>query len=72
MSENNYTQLEERILAALDVATWGQMDGAHHKMWVIDQMVRALTGDDYEEWVTSWCRDDNDGLAYVWDEGVAP
>lgn len=30
---------------ALEVASdYGQCDGAHHKMWVIDQMVRALTG----------------------------
>jgi len=32
------------IERALDVATYfGQIDGAHHKAWVIDQMVRALT-----------------------------
>lgn len=29
--------------AALEIATWGATDGAHHKQWVIDQMVRALT-----------------------------
>lgn len=30
---------------ALDIATRsGGTDGDHHKMWVIDQMVRALTG----------------------------
>lgn len=35
---------ENRIKAALDMATWGQVDGAHHKTWAVDQMVRALTG----------------------------
>jgi len=36
---------EERIQAALDIASsYGGIDGAHHKMWVIDQMVRVLTG----------------------------
>ena len=25
-------------------ARYGSIDGGHHKMWVIDQMVRALTG----------------------------
>ncbi len=35
---------EDRIRKALDIATWGTVDGGHHKMWVIDQMVRALTG----------------------------
>jgi hypothetical protein len=35
----------ERIEKALELARQdGQIDGAHHKMWVIDQMVRALTG----------------------------
>ncbi len=30
---------------ALSIASqYGWVDGGHHKMWVIDQMVRALTG----------------------------
>lgn len=38
---------DERIKQALDIAwAYGLEDGAHHKMWVIDQMVRALVGDD--------------------------
>lgn len=36
---------EERIAKALGFAgAYGTTDGGHHKMWVIDQMVRALTG----------------------------
>lgn len=36
---------QERIAKALDFAVnLGGVDGAHHKTWVIDQMVRALTG----------------------------
>lgn len=35
----------ERIDRAIDVAVrYGGFDGAHHKAWVIDQMVRELTG----------------------------
>jgi len=34
----------ERITRALYIAQGGTTDGGHHKMWVIDQMVRALTG----------------------------
>ena len=35
---------KERIKEALDVAnSYGGIDGDHHKMWVIDQMVRILT-----------------------------
>jgi hypothetical protein len=38
-------ELQERITAALEVAVrYGGIDGAHHKTWVIDQMVRSLTG----------------------------
>jgi hypothetical protein len=34
-----------RIEKAIDFAVrYGGIDGGHHKMWVIDQMVRALTG----------------------------
>ena len=36
---------EERVKLALDIAyRSGGVDGDHHKAWVIDQMVRALTG----------------------------
>jgi len=32
------------ILKAMEIALrYGQIDGAHHKAWVIDQMMRALT-----------------------------
>ena len=38
-------EYQERIDKALQYAAdYGQIDGAHHKTWVIDQMVRALTG----------------------------
>lgn len=36
--------LADRIAKALKYAENGVYDGAHHKDWVIDQMVRALTG----------------------------
>jgi hypothetical protein len=36
---------EDRTKKALEFAVrYGGIDGAHHKTWVIDQMVRALTG----------------------------
>lgn len=35
---------EDRVAKALEYAEAGQIDGDHHKLWVIDQMVRALTG----------------------------
>lgn len=36
---------EQRVHKALAIAVaYGGIDGAHHKDWTIDQMVRALTG----------------------------
>lgn len=37
------------IAKALSLAQHGVYDGAHHKNWVIDQMVRALLGCPEEE-----------------------
>lgn len=66
-------ELQKRINIALEVACqFGPTEGGHHKMWVIDQMVRALTGDNYEQWVKS-------GSIYYggqhfeeWETGVIP
>lgn len=52
------------IEKALEIAKDGQIDGAHHKTWIIDQMVRALTGNGYKAFVQAY-----DG---EWDEGIAP
>lgn len=58
----------QRINKALEIAAeCGSTDGAHHKMWVIDQMVRALLDDDetYRGWVKHEAPDG-------WDPGIAP
>lgn len=63
----------ERVSAALKLAyDYGQDDGVHHKTWVIDQMVRALTGDGYETWVQVYRAGEDGPETYEWDEGVAP
>lgn len=63
----------ERIELAVKLALEdGQVDGDHHKMWVIDQMLRLLAGDRYEELIAGYC-DGKDGPdTYTWDEGIAP
>ena len=64
-----------KIKDALDIAyKHGQTDGTHHKAWVIDQMVRRLLGDVYDEWVEKYKHNDEDdpGDYYEWDEGIAP
>ena len=61
------------VEAALDVASnYGQTDGAHHKTWVIDQMVRALLGDDYAAWVARQKAGVDGPETFDWDEGTPP
>jgi len=47
---------------------YGGIDGSHHKQWLLDQVVRILCGDDYQDWVDSW----NDEGGGEWDTGIAP
>ena len=67
---------EARISFALQMAlAYSQIDGAHHKAWVIDQMVRRLLGDDdeYKKWVEDACEGENGAPnVYDWDEGIPP
>jgi hypothetical protein len=66
---------EERIEVALDlIDRYGGIDGARHKQWLLDQVVRALTEGGYDEWVRAHCasEDGTDPDAYDWDEGVPP
>lgn len=54
---------------AVDIAwKYGQIDGDHHQKWVTDQMVRALLGSAYENFVKDY-EEDGD---YEWDIGIAP
>lgn len=59
-------QIEQsKIDLALDLARlYGPIEGSHHRIWVIDQMVRALTGNAYDQWI-----EEN---TYEWETGIAP
>lgn len=58
---------------AIDLAVrYGGIDGSHHKAWVIDQMVRVLAGDKYEEIVDGVCAGEDGPNTYEWDCGIAP
>lgn len=67
--------MKENIEKAMDlVMDYGGIDGKHHKQWLIDQVVRALAGNDknYQEFVRAF-EDGEDGpQTYEWDTGVAP
>ena len=50
----------------------GWIDGGHHKMWVIDQVLRILR-DDYDEWVKNYPVGEDGPQTYgEWDTGIAP
>lgn len=73
-SGHNQAQAEvERLQAQKNkvmeiLSCFGQVDGDHHKSWVIDQVARGLTGEGYQDFVREYC---NDG-EYTWDTGMAP
>lgn len=63
------------IVQALALALrYGQIAGAHHKTWVIDQMVRALlqTPEAYAAWVADACAGDDGPDSYDWNVGIPP
>jgi hypothetical protein len=62
-----------KLWKALEIIhLYGGIDGAHHKQWVLDQVVRALTGDKYPEWVAAQKAGEDGPNTYEWDEGIAP
>jgi hypothetical protein len=80
-------ELLGRIVKALEYAKNGVYDGAHHKDWALDQVVRALTGCPAEQktaldWrsqpYTFEAQGENDDYrkftrsAPGWSEGIAP
>ena len=70
---NEYRFNSSRIHAALRIALqYSQIEGDHHRAWVIDQMVRALTGPDYGVWVAAACVGEDGPNTYTWDTGIAP
>jgi hypothetical protein len=62
-----------RIVRAIGLAVkYGQIDGDHHKAWVIDQMVRELAGDAYADIVKEACDGPDGPNTYTWSTGIAP
>lgn len=62
-------EAERRIKAILDVLLkHGQVEGAHHKAWVIDQVLRRLADGAYADVVAMYERSHET----EWQTGVAP
>jgi hypothetical protein len=74
--QENDLELEQafkRENSALKIALeFGGCDGADHKMWVIDQVIRALVGGGYDKIITEVKNGKDGPNTYDWDTGVAP
>lgn len=72
--------MQTRIDKALKLVEYGAFDGGHHKMWVIDQILRALLGVEeeggtnkaYEDWVKDFENGEDGPHTYEWDVGTPP
>lgn len=72
---DNLEEAHKQVEEALEVIyRCGQIDGSHHKMWVIDQVVRKLmTEEHYAAWVEEYESDpEYEDAPYQWDAGIAP
>lgn len=63
---------KSKIENALEIAFRHGGTDKVDQVWVVDQMVRALTAERYEQWVKNR-KDGPDGPdTYSWDIGIAP
>ena len=61
--------LKARMSKAIDLAfQYGNIDGDHHKQWLIDRMLRALLAGSYRR-IIAQVLDEDDG---EWHTGIAP
>ncbi len=66
-------RLWEKIDSATDkIKCFGGIGGGHHKQWVLDQVIRHLVGDGYDEWVKQYEHGAEGPKSYQWDVGIAP
>lgn len=73
IDEQSQVSDKERINKAAKIAwQYAQIDGAHHKMWVIDQMLRVLLEQDgYGKFIEAYETPDGEDY-YTWDVGIVP
>lgn len=59
---------QDRIFTAIQtIFDLGSYDGAHHKQYTLDQVLRIISGDDYPDYVREWFASGGE-----WEEGIAP
>ena len=63
-----------KVNTALNFITQHCPQEDHHKQWLIDQVVRILTGSEkgYLDWVNNFCDGEDGPNTYNWDTGIIP
>lgn len=51
---------------------YGQLKDSREKDWLIDQVVRRLAGNHYEDFVDIYSFDEDFGNSYSWSQGESP
>ncbi len=73
LKPNSAEWANEKIRQALVMLIeYGQTDGAHHKAWVIDQVVGILAGSEYDHIIAEACDGEDGPHTYSWDRGIPP
>ncbi len=59
------------------IIQFGQIDGGHHKAWVLDQVMRIIRGDGYDDFIKEYEYTDDEGCPtedqqYDWCVGIPP
>lgn len=70
MCSENVGSYKDQIQKSIDfILQYGMFDGGCHKQWVLDQVLRILLEDSYQEKIDEYNLDEN----YMnWDQGIAP
>lgn len=65
--------LYEKNKSAIDlIMRYGGIDGSHHKQWLLDQVLRVLSENNYDNLIKEYCDGEDGEFTYSWDEGIAP
>jgi hypothetical protein len=65
-------ELENKEKEILSIAEdYGGYDGGHHKQYALNEIVKIITGDKYEQWVNDYENGEDGPNTYEWDKGIA-
>lgn len=71
MNEKNENLSKSKIDTAVDIALrYGMIKETHHMSWVIDQMLRCILDDKYQQTIHEYNESDLEHDS--WDIGIAP